>query len=150
MESTTLPSSLREIQVKRYERALLLIRFMVGGVFLSEGIQKFLYPESLGAGRFTSIGIPYPEFTAPFVGGVEIVFGAFLLVGFLCRLSAIPLLIDISVAILTTKAPMFAKKGFWPTLHESRVDYCMFLGLVFLILVGGGAYSMDRILNRKP
>lgn len=115
-------------------RPVILIRLMVGAVFLSEGIQKFLYPDALGVGRFEKIGIPYPQVMAPLVGGAEIVFGTLILIGLMTRLASIPLLINISVAILTTKFPMFVEKGFWATLHEARTDYCMFLGLIFLIL----------------
>ncbi len=130
-------------------RAAALVRLMVGGVFLSEGIQKFLFPEALGVGRFTKIGIPAPHFFAPFVGVVEIVCGASLVFGFLTRLAAIPLLINISVAILTTKIPMLVKSGLWATLHEARTDYCMFLGLLFLLLAGSGAFSLDNLILRR-
>src|ERR1700733_1085301 len=98
--------------------ATVLIRVMVGGVFLWEGIQKFLFPEALGVGRFIKIGIPAPQFFAPFVGVVEIVCGSLLILGLLTRPAAIPLLIDISVAIFTTKIPMAAKSGFWAAMHE--------------------------------
>src|ERR1017187_5870351 len=104
---------------------------MVGWVFFSEGIQKFLFPEALGVGRFIKIGIPAPHFFAPFVGGVEIICGALLMLGLFTRLAAVPLLIDITVAILTTKIPMLTKSGFWPTVHEARTDYCMWLGSLF-------------------
>src|SRR5271169_7066247 len=87
----------------RTAKALLLIRILVAWVFVSEGIQKFLFPAQLGVGRFEKIGIPSPHFMAPFVGTVEIVCGTLLLIGLLTRLVAIPLLIDISVAIATTK-----------------------------------------------
>lgn len=133
----------------KFEKALILIRLAVGAVFLSEGIQKFLFPETLGVGRFIHIGIPWPSVMAPFVGVVEIVFGALVLVGFLTRLAAIPLLIDISVAIATTKIPMLLNQGFWAAAHEARTDYSMFLGLVFLLIVGGGQFSMDRSLKWK-
>lgn len=56
----------------------LFVRVIVGWIFLSEGIQKFLFPDALGVGRFIKIGIPSPLFTAPFVGVVEIVAGALL------------------------------------------------------------------------
>ena len=125
-------------------RATILIRLLVGAVFLSEGIQKFLFPATLGVGRFTKIGIPAPQFFAPFVGIVEIVCGTLLIVGVLTRLATIPLIIDISVAILTTKVPMLSAAGFWSMAHEARTDYCMLLGLVFLLLVGSGPYSIDR------
>lgn len=124
-----------------------LVRLMVGWVFLSEGVQKFLFPAALGIGRFQKIGIPAPHFFAPFVGVVEIVCGSLLLVGLLTRLAALPLLIDISVAILTTKIPMLSKSGFWGTMHEARTDFCMFLGLVFLIAIGSGRLSLDARLR---
>src|ERR1700730_8934048 len=108
-------------------RATILIRLLVGGVFLAEGIQKFLFPEALGVGRFIKIGIPAPHFFAPFVGVVEIVCGSLLIVGLLPRLVAIPLLIDITVAIITTKFPRVGKSGFWASMPEARVAYCMWL-----------------------
>ena len=129
--------------------ATILIRLMVGWVFLSEGIQKFLFPGALGVGRFTKIGIPDPHFFAPFVGVIEIVCGALLIVGLLTRLAAIPLLIDISVAIVTTKIPMLSKAGFWSTMHEARTDFCMLLGLMFLLVVGAGRLSFDERWARQ-
>ena len=130
-------------------RATLLIRALVGWVFLSEGIQKFLFPGALGVGRFVKIGIPAPQFFAPFVGVIEIVCGAMLIVGLLTRLAAIPLLIDISVAILTTKIPMLEKSGFWAAMHEARTDFCMCLGALFLLIVGAGPLSLDARLFYK-
>lgn len=129
-------------------RAILLVRLLVGCVFLSEGIQKFLFPQALGVGRFIKIGIPAPQFFAPFVGVVEIVGGAMLIVGLLTRLAAIALTIDITVAILTTKVPMLAKAGFWATAHEARTDFCMLLGSVFLLIVGSGGLALDETLDR--
>jgi uncharacterized membrane protein YphA (DoxX/SURF4 family) len=126
--------------------ATILVRLLVGAVFLSEGIQKFLFPAALGVGRFAKIGIPNPQFSAPFVGVVEIVCGTMVIVGLFTRLAAIPLLIDIVVAIIATKIPMLIHQGFWPMAHEARTDFCMILGLVFLILEGAGPYSIDRRL----
>jgi putative oxidoreductase len=130
----------------RTSKWVLLIRILVGWVFLSEGIQKFLFPDSLGAGRFVKIGIPWPQVMAPFVGVVEIVFGTLLLIGFVTRLATMPLLIDIAVALYSTKIVSFGKSGFWGTLHEARTDVSMLLGLIFLLLVGGGAWSLDAFL----
>ncbi len=129
--------------------ATILVRILVGAVFLSEGIQKFLFPAALGVGRFVKIGIPAPSFTAPFVGGVEIVCGTLLILGILTRLATVPLLIDISVAIATTKFPMLRHQGFWPTAHEVRTDFCMFLGLLFLLIVGAGPWSLERMFSRR-
>src|ERR1017187_9595442 len=120
----------------------ILIRILVGAVFFSEGIQKFLFSDALGVVRFAKIGLPEPAPVAPFVGVVEIVFGAFILLGFLTRLSAVPLLIDISVAIATTKVPMLLDKGFWAAAHEARTDVSMLLGLIFLLTVGAGPWSV--------
>src|SRR6266536_1402200 len=129
---------------------VILIRVMVGWVFLSEDIQKFLFPAALGVGRFAKIGIPAPQFFGPFVGDLEIVCGALLIAGLLTRLASIPLLIDILVAIPTTKIPMLSKAGFWAMMHEARTDYCMLLGLIFLLIVGSGTLSLDARLSRRP
>jgi putative oxidoreductase len=124
-------------------RATILVRLIVGGVFLTEGIQKFLFAGELGVGRFTKIGIPFPEVMAPFVGVVEIVGGVLLLVGLLTRLATIPLIIDMFVAIESTKMPILFKDGPWKMIHESRVDGSMLLGSIFLLIVGAGAWSLD-------
>jgi uncharacterized membrane protein YphA (DoxX/SURF4 family) len=140
----------------RAPAATILIRLMVGGIFFLEGVQKFLYPGDLGVGRFIKIGIPAPEVMGPFVGGVEIVCGMMMMAGLLTRLAAIPLLIDISVAILSTKIPILLGQAFWmftlPKLprygflsmvHEARADFSMLLGLLFLLIVGAGKWSLD-------
>ena len=133
----------------RTAKAILLIRILVGWVFLSEGIQKFLFPGALGVGRFVKIGTPWPQVMAPFVGIVEIVCGALLLIGLIARLSSIPLLIDILFAIGTTKIPMLSKSEFWATMHEARTDFSMLLGLMFLLIVGSGSLSFDDLLSRQ-
>jgi putative oxidoreductase len=140
---------LRRIVQTGAPRATVLVRLLVGCVFLSEGIQKFLFPQALGVGRFMKIGIPAPQFFAPFVGMVEILGGLLLIVGLLTRLASIALAIDITVAILTTKIPMLAKSGFWTTAHEARTDFCMLLGSMFLLIVGAGGMSLDNRIQRK-
>jgi putative oxidoreductase len=134
----------------RTSNAVLLIRILVGWVFLSEGIQKFLFPEALGVGRFLKIGIPWPQVMAPFVGVVEIVCGTLLLTGMLTRLAGIPLVIDICVALYSTKIITLGKNGIWSTLHEARTDVSMLLGLIFLLVVGAGAVSLDARLSGDP
>lgn len=132
-----------EAWIRQGAKTIVLIRILVGWVFLSEGIQKFLFPAALGVGRFVKIGIPWPQVMAPFVGVVEIVCGSLVLLGLLTRLAAIPLLIDICVALYSTKIVTLSKNGLWSTLHEARTDVSMLLGLLFLLLVGGGAWSLD-------
>jgi uncharacterized membrane protein YphA (DoxX/SURF4 family) len=129
---------------KRAACELLLLRLLVGWVFLSGGIQKFLFPAALGAGRFEEIGIPAPWFTGPLVGVVECLCGAMLIVGFFTIFAAIPLLIDIAVAIVTTKLPLPLKQGFWAAMHEGRTDFCMVLGLLAILLLGAGSFSLDE------
>lgn len=142
--------------------AVFLIRLVVGGVFLSEGIQKFIYPAENGAERFARIGIPSPDVMGPFVGVVEIVCGALILVGFLTRLAAIPLIINMLVAILSTKIPILLGHGFWGfslrtlpyygvwgMLHESRTDFAMLFGSIFLLIVGAGSWSVDAKVQNK-
>ena len=130
-------------------KSVILIRLIVGWVFLSEGIQKFLFPAALGVGRFVKIGIPDPQILAPFVGVVEILCGSLLIIGLLTRLAAIPLLGVITVAIWTTKIPMLGKQGFWAMAHEARTDFCMVFGLIFLLIVGAGRLSLDASLQRS-
>ena len=139
-------------------RAVILTRLLVGLVFFEEGIQKFLFPAVMGTGRFARIGIPAPEVMGPFVGGVEIACGALLVLGLLTRLATVPLLVDITVAILSTKLPIllghgygpFAlpnRYGFWSMASEARTDYAMLTGLLFLLIVGGGPWSLDARLS---
>lgn len=127
----------------------LLVRLIVGCVFLSEGVQKFLFSESLGVGRFIKIGIPAPEVMAPFVGVVEIVCGLLVLAGLFTQLASIPLIIDMLIAISTTKIPILLEKGFWAMVHEARTDWSMLLGSIVLLLVGGGRWSLDHIFSRR-
>jgi putative oxidoreductase len=126
-----------------------IVRLMVGAVFLSEGIQKFLFPEYVGSGRFEKIGIPNPEFFGPFVGTFEITCGTLILLGLLTRLAAIPSFIIMVVAISTTKLDILAEKGFWEVMHGSRTDWAMLLGCIYLILFGAGRWSLDLIFFKK-
>ena len=141
--------------------ATVLVRLLVGSVFLSEGIQKFLFPAELAAGRFAKIGIPAPEIMGPFVGGCETICGALVIIGLLTRLAAIVLLIDISVAIVSTKIPILLghgflgfslaqlpRYGFWSMMHEARTDFSMWLGSLFLLIVGAGRFSFDALFGR--
>jgi len=130
-----------------YSKTTILIRLMVGIVFLSEGIQKILFAEDRGAGRFEKIGLPNPEFLGGFVGTFEIICGALIVIGLFTRLASIPLLIIMIVAIVTTKADVYTKDGFWELLHGSRTDWAMLLGSVFLLIEGGGCWSFDKNLN---
>jgi putative oxidoreductase len=130
-------------------RAMVLVRLLVGAVFLSEGIQKFLFPAALGVGRFTKIGLPSPEILAPMVGTFEVLCGALVIVGLLTRVAAVPLLTIISVAIWTTKVPMLSTLGFWAMAHEARTDWCMWLGSLFLVLVGPGPWSIDALRSDR-
>jgi len=142
-------------------RATILIRLLVGVVFASEGLQKFLYPDALGAGRFAKIGIPAPQLMGPFVGAVELIGGILIIAGLLTRLAAIPLMADITVAIASTKVPILIGQGYlgfaapsgnpglWAMLHEARTDFSMLLGSCFLLTVGAGACSVDAWLQRR-
>jgi putative oxidoreductase len=132
-------------ETNKAQSAIILVRIIVSTVFLSEGIQKFLFPDALGIGRFIKIGIPAPEIMAPFVGVVEIVCGALILLGFYSRLAAVPLIINMLVVITTTKIPILMEKGFWAMAHEARVDWSMILGSVFLLIVGSGRWSLDHL-----
>lgn len=148
--------------VVRSARTVVLIRLLVGWVFLVEGLLKFLLPEELGASRFAAIGIPAPRLMGPFVGALEIGCGVLVLVGLLTRLAAFLLTIDISVAIFTTKIPILLGHGYLgfglpklkhygllSMLHEARTDLSMLLGLIFLLLAGAGGLSLDGWMTNR-
>jgi uncharacterized membrane protein YphA (DoxX/SURF4 family) len=83
------------------------------------------------------------------VGVVEIVCGTLLILGLLTRLACVPLLIDICTAIATTKIPMLMKQGFWAMAHETRTDFSMLLGLIFLLIAGGGPWALDSLIRHS-
>lgn len=132
--------------------AVILIRLMVGLVFLSEGIQKFLYPDVRGAGRFIKIGLPEPEFLAYFVASFEIVCGILIVLGLLTRLAVLPTIAIMLVAIFVTKIPMLSEEGFWYMAHAARTDFSMLMGSLYLLIVGAGPLSVDAIMSwrKKP
>ncbi len=144
------------------DKTTILIRLLVGVVFFSEGIQKFLYPDLRGPGRFESIGIPFPEFSGYMVGGLEVLCGLLVLAGILTRLAVIPLIIIMITALFTTKLPILLGTGFWgfslrelehygllSMLHESRNDMAMLIGSIFLWIKGAGYWSIDLRFHRK-
>jgi uncharacterized membrane protein YphA (DoxX/SURF4 family) len=138
---------IKQLMTTNAPSSVILIRLLVGLVFLSEGIQKFLYPAEIGSGRFSKIGLPSPELLAPFVGTFEIICGLLITLGLLTRFAVIPFIIIMLVAITTTKIPILLDKGFWTMAHESRTDFSMLLGSLFLLIVGAGAWSMDARLS---
>jgi uncharacterized membrane protein YphA (DoxX/SURF4 family) len=143
----------------------ILIRLLVGlGVLLPEGIQKLMFPDILGAGRFLRIGIPYPDAMGPFVGETEIVCGALIIAGLFTRLAAIPLIAIMILAIVSTKIPILLGQdswifhlpkmphyGFWSMAHEARADVCILhaAGALYLLIEGGGKWSLDAWFSRS-
>ena len=139
--------------------ATVLLRLMAGGVFLWEGILKFVYVNQ-GLGRFAKLGFPFPQPTATFVGSLEIVGGILFITGFLTRLIAVPFIIEMFVAILSTKIALYLGNsplplppvppqiGFWAVLHEVRSEYAQLFNCAFLLIVGPGAWSIDAVLAR--
>ncbi len=142
-------------------RATLLVRVMAGTVFFWEGVMKFVFPATLGVGRFTKLGIPFPDVMATFVGGLDIIGGLLLIAGLLTRVIAVPLLVDMVVAMLTTKIPLYLgtyplapppvppQFGFWAVLHEIRSDEAQFLCTAFLMIVGAGPWALDALRARS-
>lgn len=147
---------------KRAWKALPLVRLMVGAVFLSEGIQKFLSPALRGPGRFEGMGWPYPELLANAVGGIEIVAGVLLLLGFYTRRAAAVTATIMAVAIVTTKIPIWlgvgfgpfevrelSRYGFWSMAHAMRTDWAMLIGSLVLVWAGPGPWTVDRRWRRR-
>jgi putative oxidoreductase len=141
-------------------RSTLYLRAMAGGVFLWEGILKFVYANQ-GIGRFTKLGMPLPHFTADLVACLEIVGGLLLLSGLLTRLIAIPFIFEMIVAILSTKISLYLgtsplplpaappKVGMWAVLHEVRSEYAQLLTVAFLLINGPGRWSLDALLGKQ-
>ncbi len=137
-------------------RTLVLLRLAIAFAFVTEGLQKFLIPEIFGVGQFTKIGIPYPDLTAPLVGGVEVVAGALVLFGLYTRLAAFLLVIDTIVALTATEVPILlgygfwgfaspsGKTGFWPAAHEARLDIMLLLSCATLLVIGPGKIAVDQ------
>src|ERR1043165_1971745 len=141
-------------------RAILMIRLMAGAVFFWEGILKFVYTNQ-GVGRFTKLGFPAPYFTATADGWFEIVGGLLLLTGLFTRLIAVPFVIEMLVAMASTKIALYLGTsplplppapptvGIWAVLHEIRSDYAQIMSVLFLGIVGPGRWSLDAALARR-
>lgn len=142
-------NAIRKIFRSKKTRSFILIRLIVGLVFFSEGVQKFLYPEITGVGRFELIGFTYADFLAYFVAVFEVVCGALILLGLLTRFAAVPLLVIMLTALVTTKLPILSDKGFWFMAHAARTDFAMTLLLLFLLIYGPGRYSVDNLFYRE-
>lgn len=137
-------------------RATLIIRLMAGSVFFWEGVMKFVYANQ-GVGRFTKLGFPLPHFTATADGWFEIIGGLLLLGGWLTRLIAIPFIIEMVVAMASTKIPLYLgtsplplppvppQIGFWAVLHEIRSEFAQLACCAFLLLNGPGRWSIDAL-----
>jgi uncharacterized membrane protein YphA (DoxX/SURF4 family) len=139
--------------------ATLALRAAVGGVFLVSGLLKFLYANQ-GPLRFAKIGLPVPELTAGVVGVVEIVGGTLLILGLFTRLAALPLVVDMAVALATTKVPLLFGAGpepvsapptigFWAFAYQARLDVTMLIAAGYLLAVGAGLWSIDAVLSRR-
>jgi putative oxidoreductase len=140
--------------------SILILRLMAGGVFFWEGILKFVYVNQ-GVGRFTKLGFPMPELTANFVATTEIIGGLFLLFGLFTRFTAFWFILEMIVAILSTKISLYLgtsplplppappKVGIWAVLHEIRSDYAQLFTCIFLLIEGAGKKSLDAILHKK-
>ena len=139
--------------------SLVILRTMAGGVFLWEGILKFVYVNQ-GVGRFTKLGMPLPHFTADFVAWLEIVGGLLLLSGLVTRLIAVPFIVEMIVAMLSTKISLYLgtsplplppsppQVGLWAVLHEIRSEYAQLLTVTFLLINGPGRWSLDALSSR--
>jgi len=141
-------------------RGTILIRVMAGTVFLWEGIMKFVFANQ-GVGRFSKLGFPAPHFTATADGWFEIVGGILIISGLLTRVIAIPFIIEMLVAMASTKIPMYLgtsplplppvppQIGFWAVLHEIRSEYAQLASCAFLLLAGPGRWSLDALLSKR-
>jgi uncharacterized membrane protein YphA (DoxX/SURF4 family) len=134
----------------RQNLPMILIRMIVGLVFLLEGVLKFLRPEELGAGRFAAIGLPFPHQLATLVGSIEIGGGVAVLLNFYAGDAALALLAVIVTALITTKFPILLGRplgpfsleklnhyGWLSFFHQARTDLCMVFGLLAIVIDSG-------------
>lgn len=146
-------------EIGQTSRATFLVRIAVGGVFVSSGLVKLLF-DNQGPGRFSKLGLPAPTQLAYFVGATEVICGGLLVAGLFVRLAALPLIVDMAVALLTTKVPLLfgagpepvaamPRTGFLAFVYQARLDLTMLLGCVSLLFAGAGLWSIDAILSRR-
>ncbi|MBS1600264.1 MAG: DoxX family protein [Bacteroidetes bacterium] len=140
------------------QSSIMLIRLMAGSVFFWEGILKFVYTNQ-GVGRFTKLGFPFPETTAHIIATGEIIGGLFLMLGLFTRIVSLYFIIQMIVAVLSTKISLYfgtsplpappapPKMGIWAVLHEIRSDYAQILTCCFLLVEGAGRRSLDFIIS---
>ena len=125
------------------DKKLILLRLIVGLIFLSEGIQKYLIVSVVGPAFFQESGFNNPMFWVYLAGTFEILCGILILFGFLTRLASIPLLTIMITAFITVKLPLLNNRGFWTFLHEYNIDFSLTLLLILLFIYGGGKWSVD-------
>lgn len=140
---------LNRLLVTVHNNSALLIRLTVGLIFLSEGIQKFLFPDALGTGRFVRIGFSHAEFWAYLTAVFETASALLILPGLFTRIASIPLLIIMITAFVATKWPILMHEGFWTFAHEYRTDFAMTVLLIYLLLYGSGRISIDYRLSKR-
>jgi uncharacterized membrane protein YphA (DoxX/SURF4 family) len=117
----------------------LIIRVVLGVLFILHGFDKFDTGISNVEGFFDASGVPLPALTAPLVAVLEIVLGAALVAGFMTRLSALVLAGILAGAIIFVKAP--------DILNASELDLAYIAGLLGLVLIGPGRVSVDEVLK---
>jgi len=152
----------KTVLATRAPASVMLIRLAVGLVFVSEGLQKFVFASELGSGRFAKIGFAGPEALAYFVACFEVTCGSLVVLGLVTRIAAIPLILVMLTALATTKLPILLghdlcgfhvralpRYGFWAMAHEARTDWAMLLGSLFLLITGAGRWSVDAMLARR-
>lgn len=131
------------------DKKLILIRLIVGLIFLSEGIQKYLIVSVVGPTFFQESGFNNPMFWVYLAGSFEILCGILIMFGFLTRLASIPLLTIMITAFITVKLPLLSSRGFWTFLHEYNIDFSLTFLLILLIIYGGGKWSVDSKILRS-
>jgi len=122
----------------------LLIRLCLAAIFIPSGWGK-LHDLAKVTGFFSELGIPLPHLNAVVVAVSEFVCGLLLLVGLASRLAAIPLIVSMTVAILTAKRPDIGGP-----VDLFALDELVYLVLAVAILVGGaGSVAADGLIDRK-
>ena len=125
---------------RRLDAGLLILRLVVGAVFIAHGAQKlFVYGIGGATGAFGQMGVPMPAVTAPLVAFVEFFGGIAIVLGLLTRLAALGVAMVMLGVLLLVKlnAGFFAPNGF-------EFELTLLGGALALALAGPGDWSIDR------
>ncbi|MDG0055930.1 DoxX family protein [Paenibacillus sp. P2(2022)] len=127
---------------------LLLIRLVVGLLFVGHGAQKLFgwfggYGPKGTGGWMESIGIKPGVLMAVAAGLMELLGGALFAVGLLTPLAALL----ITMTMLGAIVKVHGQNGIWATANGYEYPLVLIAVVIGIALIGAGSYSIDAILH---